>query len=410
MKRNLFLQRYVFVLMLGLSVGLTSCKDDDDPTPEIVTDETAYYIVGEVVSGDRPLAGVKVSVSGQVVTTGTDGLFELKTGNKGNFDVFFSKEGYVGITAKAMIASDAKNKSSVVIKQALTPKSAPVHVAANKETEIRSETEPFSLLIPEGALMENMDITITPIIPGVQPIASSGTVSASLICLDMEPDGLTFDKPVELKLDNPMGDAVAFSNLRHVVVSNGVRKDAGEVVYDEDQGCYIAKINGFSQHSFEIAANASTDGTTTEALDTKVIDNLGNMSAKNETISVKQKYGWSIHGNLTSMLKSSYPNLPDATINALAANFTTAVSSLMGSNPGTGELNLTMPFHVSGDTKLTIEVLAQIENKSFSFPLIFENGNLDWFNVSVKQYVGTEIKTTYQYGNTHTDHSGGSGN
>ncbi|MDR1381440.1 MAG: hypothetical protein LBJ47_08185, partial [Tannerella sp.] len=168
-------------------------------------------------------------------------------------------------------------------------------------------------------------------------------------------------------------------------------------------------LTGFSDHYFVIGANVSQGNAGTEILDTKVIDNLGSPAAASQNITVQQKYGWVIDGNLTSSLKSKYPTLPDATINALASSFTSATASVMGSNPGLGELNLTIPFNVSGDTKLTVEIVAQTLSNAFSFPLIFENGTLDWFEVSVKKYTGTEIRTTYQYGSSHTDHSGGSG-
>jgi hypothetical protein len=343
------------------------------------------------------------------VTTGTNGVFELEVEQKGDYTVAFSKNGYVSVNVYASIASGAKNKASFAIRQELTKKKDPVRVTPEENKDITDEAEGVTLHISAGALKNAADISMTPFIPGESKVAN-GAVSASLISLNLEPDGLTFEKPVELLLKNPMGDGVAFGNMKHMVEkSDGKKEEAGDVVYDSALNSYKITLTGFSNHSFAIATNASSAGAGAETIATEVIDNLGNPAATSKSVTVSQKYGWTMNGDVRSSLKSKYPNLPDATIDALASGIISAVSSLMGSTPGAGELSLIMPFNVSGDTKLTIEVLAQTVTRSFSFPLIFADGGLQWFEVSTKKYTGTEIKTTYQYGNRHTDHSGGSG-
>lgn len=409
MKKNLFLLSWLIVATLSIGVGITSCNKDDDPEPEIVTDKETYYIVGEVVGNGSPLEGVKVTAGDKDVTTGADGLFELEMEKKGDYTVAFSKNGYVSVNAYASIASSAKNKASFAIKQELTKKKDPVNVKPNEDKDITDEEDGVTLHIPAGALKNATDIGMTPFIPGESKIAN-GAVSASLISLNLEPDGLTFEKPVEVLLKNPMGSSVAFGNMKHMVEkSDGKKEQAGIVEYDKDKNCYKMTLTGFSKHSFEITTNASSGGSATETIATEIIDNLGNPAATSKSVIISQKYGWTMNGDVKNSLKSQYPTLPDATIDVLASGIISAVTSLMGGAQGTGELKLTMPFNVSGDTKLTIEALAQTEIKKFSFPLIFADGGLQWFEVSTKRYIGTEIKTTYQYGNMHTDHSGGSG-
>jgi hypothetical protein len=410
MKKNLYLLSWL-IMAAFVGLGITSCnKDDDDPEPEIVTDKEVYYIVGEVVSNGNPVEGVKVATGDKDMTTGTDGVFKLEVEKKGDYTVAFSKSGYVSVNTYALIASGAKNKASFAIKQELTKKKDPVKVTPDEEKDITDEEKGVTLHIPEGALKNATDIVMTPFTPGESKIATNGAVSASLISLYLEPDGLTFEKPVELLLKNPMGDRVAFDNMKHIVEkSDGKKEEIGDIEYDKDKNCYKAMLTGFSNHSLEITTNASSGGTGTEAIATEIIDNLGYPAATSKSVSISQKYGWTMIGDVKSSLKSQYPGLQDATIEALASNITSAVSSLMGSAQGTGELSLTTPFNVSGDTKLTFEVQAQTETKKFSFPLIFADGGSQRFEVSAKKYTGTEIKTTYQYGNTHTDHSGGSG-
>ncbi|MDR1371580.1 MAG: carboxypeptidase-like regulatory domain-containing protein [Dysgonamonadaceae bacterium] len=397
-------------MVLGLSIGVTSCTVDEIPAPEIVQNETAYYVIGEVVSNGQPLEGVKVSACacGTGATTGSDGKFELKLAAVGKYAVTFAKDGYVNVSSAVTIASNAKNRTSVAIRQELTKKNAPVAVnpnAARLITEFQltgNESDDILLDIPSGSVTTATSISMTPFIPG-----TTSDLGASLVALNLEPDGQTFANPVDLKVKNPMAAAgVRFNKVTHVVEKNGVTQKFNDVTYDA--GYYTAKLSGFSNHYFVIGANVSQGSVGTEVLSTEEINNLGSPFSVSQNITVQQKYGWVIDGNLTSSLKSKY-NLPDATINALASSFTSATTSVMGSNPGSGELSLTMPFNVSGDMKLTVEIVAQTLSNTFSFPLIFDNGTLDWFEVSVKKYTGTEIRTTYQSGSLHPDHSGGSG-
>ena len=58
------------LLLSATTLGMSSCSDDDEErTPEIVTDPIAenvtYYIVGRTMEGTTPLSGVTVSVDGQ---------------------------------------------------------------------------------------------------------------------------------------------------------------------------------------------------------------------------------------------------------------------------------------------------------------------------------------------------------
>lgn len=397
-----------FVLVFGVSIGLTSCKKDDAPTPEIVKDEVAYYIVGEVISDEKPLDGVTVSASGQEATTGADGTFELKVTQKGDFNVSFAKTGYITVTAEASIASNAQSKTSTAIRQTLTKKDDPVTIQPDEDVTITHDHTGITLFAPAGSVKEPVDITMTSFIPGMKKI-KSGSASLSLATLNLEPDGLTFENPIEISLANPAGEAVRFGNLKHAIERSSSQEEVDDVTYDNEANAHKMALSGFSNHAFVIAATIGAPASTTELLDTKVIDNLGKMSAKSETVSMTQKYGWTMDEGLAATLKASYPVLTDASVNSLVASFTTAVSSVMGSTPGTGELSLSIPFYVSGDTKLTIEFLARLETITFSFPLIFVDGGLEWVNVTAKRYTGTDVRTTYQYGSSHTDHTGGSG-
>ena len=409
MKKKLSLFSYLLFVALVCSTVLSSCKGKDDPmVPEITSDETAYYIVGEVLSDGKALEGVTVKADSEEASTDSDGVFELKLTKKGDYAVSFSKAGYVAISSDVVISSDANNKSSVIIRQVLAKKNDPVRVVPDENAEIGDESAGVSMFIPAGAVKEAVDISMTPFTPGQKKL-SDGAVSANLLSLNMEPDGLVFDKPVEVFLSNPIAGGIAFGNLKHTVEENGVLKELDEVFYDDEKGAYKAILTGFSNHSFTISANASNGGAGTESLATTVIDNLGNVASVTEVVTTTQKFGWTISGDIAASIKSQYPSLPDATISSLASSVTSAVSSMMGSSPGVGEMSLTIPFNVSGDVKQSIEFSAKIENQTFSFPIILADGGLDFVSVSTSKYVGSEVNITYEYGSSHTDHSGGSG-
>ncbi len=408
--KSILLNRFmIFILLSGLIINMNSCKDKDEPTPEIVTENEVYFVIGEVLQGGKPLEGVKVSTSDKESTTDANGNFELELSKKGDYSVVFEKAGYVSITSKVTINSNAKNKASVAIKQELTKKHEPFLITPEMEEE-RSEpvNANISLDIPSGAVKESVEVYMTEFIPSSQTI-QTGTINASLLSLNLEPDGLVFEKPVKISLKNPMRGEVRFDDLIHIKETNGVRQELGKTSYNADTHSYESYLSGFSNHYFVINTNVSSSSVSTELLDTEVIDNLGNMSARDESITMAQKYGWTFDGDLAGSIRSKYPTLTDASVNGLVSNISTAVASIMGSSAGVGTLNLSIPFRVSGDIKVTINFNAQVQNDTFSFPLIFVDGNLDWFEVSVKKYLGTEVSTTYQYGSSHTDHSGGSG-
>ena len=62
-KKNFWSAVLAMGLAATLSVGFVGCSDDDEPTPEIVTDnpldKEVYYIAGKVTEGGKSLEGVE---------------------------------------------------------------------------------------------------------------------------------------------------------------------------------------------------------------------------------------------------------------------------------------------------------------------------------------------------------------
>lgn len=148
-------------------------------------------------------------------------------------------------------------------------------------------------------------------------------------------------------------------------------------------------------------------GSTNENLDEVSIDNLGKMTAIEGTVTGKQKFGWEIDGNLSDLLKAQFPSLSSTDIEGLADAVSGAISSSKGVPAGVSESTLSLgTAKVSGDAKMTVSFAAVIKSTTGTFNLIYQ-GKPATISVPVKTYNGISTKISYQYGSSHTDHSGG---
>ena len=142
-KKNFWSAVLAMGLAATLSVGFVGCSDDDEPTPEIVTDnpldKEVYYIAGKVTEGGKSLEGVEVSTSGKSVKTAADGTYQLAMDKVGIYVVTFAKDGYVTVTADAMIPSGTPKQGSISLSQTLTSLAASVTVSADKDAVVYDE-------------------------------------------------------------------------------------------------------------------------------------------------------------------------------------------------------------------------------------------------------------------------------
>lgn len=397
-----------FCMLAAISIGSISCRKSE-PTPEIVTnplDAVAYYIVGHVHDGTNGLSGVKVSTSGVEATTDANGEFKLDVKTKGNHLIEFSKNGYIPVSADATIASSATKRSSVMMTQVMTKANDPVVVNPDREVVITGgTTSPASLTFPIGAVKEATGVTVTEFVGG----AKKSPTHISLSMLNCQPDGLSFDVPVQVSIKNQTSNAIHFVDVLHFIEKNGVWKQTGTASYDANDNAYTTKLNSFSNHSFGPAHQVVSSGTSKENLDEIVVDNLNNMAVKEAEIKGAQKMGWEINGDLKALLKAKFPSLTDSDITALATTIQHAIASTKGSTPGVHQSTISFgKAKVSGDTKMTLTLLSDVHTENIAFELAAQNSSSN-FEVPVKTYSGVSAKITYQYGPTRTDHSGGGG-
>ena len=385
MKKKVFIFSLILITLCSGFI-FSSCNGNDDPDPEIV-DEIVYYITGEVNSEGKALEGVTVKVADHEILTDTNGSFQFELPEKGNYKVYFSKSGYVTVSSDAFFSSDAKNRTGIILKQVLAKKVEPVKVDSDKNVEVLNESAGISLFIPEGALKESTDISVTPFIPGVKN-NTNGKVSITLLSLNMEPDGLKFDKPVEISFSNPMSSNMVFDNIKHMVEENGILKEVGGVTYDKETNSYKAILEGFSIHSFMLSSIDAIAGPTPGEdvlISTALINNLGNPAFITPTVNGTLATGWMINDDNNELSPQDISDI------------STAMSSIVGgSQPGISYQPTTTSAYALPNSIFRVEFWVKTETYTVTV------GDV---TVDIVVYTGFEIKII----DVTAEHSGGAG-
>lgn len=391
-------------LAATLSVGFVGCSDDDEPTPEIVTDnpldKEVYYIAGKVTDGSAALEGVEVSTSGKSAKTAADGTYQLAMDKIGTYVVTFAKDGYVGVSADAVILSGTPKQGSISLSQALTSLATPVTVSADQDTIVYDErTHVAELAVPAGAVKEDTEITMTEYLKGAKAEADH----ASLSTINCTPDGLKFEKSVEVTVKN----AISFADVKHFVEDGNAWKEMGTADFDADRNVYACSLDGFSNHSFGPVYSVSDAGSSTENLSTVTIDNLGKMAAAEQEVTGKQKIGWEIQGDLKQLLGSAFSALSGSDLESLVNQLNAAITSTKGSAAGVEEIPFSLgTAKVDGDQKVTIDMKAKKKLSSFSVNFNYQGRTVP-FSVEIATYAGVSTTITKEGGASHPAHGGG---
>lgn len=354
-------------LVIG-GMTFNSCKDDEEsPVPEIVEnplEKEAYFITGKVTDGTNPLKEATVTTGNLSVKTDADGGYQLEVDKKGSFDLNFEKDGYIAIKGQVTIDSKAAKGAIVSYSQALTKKAEPVKVDPAKESKVAPSTD-LDVTIPAGAVKEETEITMTPFVPAAdkeaqkaaEKVVSSGattpvTVSTtmSLASINCEPDGLKFEKPVEVKLKaSEAAGGVYFTKARHYV--NGA--DNGTANYDASSNSYVITLNGFSVHEVKVATDLSVSAAN-ESLHSEVIDNIGKTAPVSKKITFKVKQGWKIASKSAGVTGD------------VEAKLMAAVTNTLSSKEGVSETEMEKEVAVSGDVKMTVAYSQSLVSYTFA--------------------------------------------
>lgn len=280
-----------------------SCKDDEvEPVPEIVEnplEKEAYFITGKVTDGANALADVAVSAGSVSAKTDAAGTYLIEVSKKGTFELSFAKDGYITIGNEVTINNDTDKGTIVSYSQILTKKADAVKADPEKDTRF-AITSKADALILAGAVEKETDVTITSFVPATdkelkkvadKAVSTSstqeGSTTLSLASFYCEPDGITFKKPLEIKVNaTAASDGTYFADVKHVV--NG--KESGEVEYDDTDHSYTLLLDGFSVHELKVSTDLSVEPDS-EELFSQEVNNLGQTAAVSKDFSFNYERG-----------------------------------------------------------------------------------------------------------------------
>lgn len=394
------------LLLSATTLGMSSCSDDDEErTPEIVTDPIAenvtYYIVGRTMEGTTPLSGVTVSVDGQeAVETDNSGLFKISVNGKQTYTVKATKDNYLGMTATVSIPSNAENRSSVTADFVLTPKATTATLPANNEEAVIDETgdvgtisniEKAGIQVPANTVDTNTDVTVTPYV-------ASNSETTSIMNLYIETSNEVPANNITLAVENASSQYY-FTDVEVYKESDMSRAESqlGEAEYKSDTQTYqyVMKDGTLEgDYSFRIDAARQESGEQNEPVADaeNTVDNSGNFNAMNNvTINYSAPMGW------------EYVTAPESTVvgnDPISEQINNAIIASEGPQ-GVYNVNFSEQTNISGNHILYWNVESTYTTVNYTFAL--NDGQS--VTVTVKKYTGAK----FDYRIEDADgHSGGS--
>ena len=397
MKKKIYIYNYSLLVTLCCLFTISSCNGIDDPPQINLTNETVYYIIGEVYSEEKALEGVTVKIAnGSEVLTDANGSFKFKLLEKGEYKVSFSKNGYVTVSSNVLFNSEANVISTRFLNQSLVKKNEPIRVEPDKDTEINIESAGVSLIIPAGALNEATDISVTPYFQ-----ENNLNTYIYLLSLNIEPYDLKFNKPLKLFFSKSMGENYSYFEVKHLVSEDGVLKDEGIITYNSEKEGYEVELKSFSNHMIAIPININTTALRGNRLGHFETNNINGSSDKmSDVFSFYYLSGWGVEGGYTlyDWLNINLPAQAKPFINNYIAEIMGALS-LPGGNQATSTLgqggggqNVSAGWRIAYDVYQEYEYLLPytLYNSTIGFPI----------TVPLVQFTGFEIVYAY-------DHHGG---
>lgn len=388
-------------LIVG-TLFFSSCKKDEvEPVPEIVEnplEKEAHFIIGMITDGVNALADVTVSAGNESATTDAKGVYQIKVAKEGTYELSIVKEGYISIKKDVTISNGANKGTIIFYSQILTKKAASIKVSPEKDVQVTS-SEGISVAIPVGAVKTETFVTIASFVPAADktardvadkavssgsttPVKASTTMSfASLHC---EPDGLIFEKPLEVKVKaEEVAEGVYFTKTKHYI--NGTEE--GDAVLDAASNSYLLALKGFSVHEMEIVTDLSVEASN-ESVYSEVIDNLGKTASVSKDISLKMNHGWKII------------SMSSGVTGEIEAKMMTALKNILSSSEGISEIEISKKVAVSGDVKMTILFTQALIKYTFEFET-----NKGVESIVVEQYATVAQSIEKEQGNMKPGHN-----
>lgn len=390
------------LLLSATTLSTTACSDDDEErTPEIVTDplaeNVAYYIVGRTMEGTTPLSGVTISVDGQEsVETDNSGLFRISVNGKQTYTVKATKDNYLGMTATVSIPNNAENRSSVTANFVLTPKATTATLPANNNEVVIDETgevetiasiEEAGIQVPANKVETNTDVTVTPYL-------ASNSATTSIMNMYIETSNEVQANAIKLAVRNASSQ-YNFTNVEVYKESDMSRAESqpSEAVYNAETQTYQYELQeGILEgdYSFRIDAARQESGEQNEPIKDaeNTVDNSGNFNAMNNvTINYSAPMGW------------EYVTAPESTVgnDPICEQINNAIVASEGPQ-GVYNVNYSEQTSISGNHILYWNVESTYKTINYTFNL--NNGQT--VTVTVKKYTGTKFDYRIENANGHS--------
>ena len=345
------------VIALVVSVALTGCSQSDDPNYEDVIPPTVS-VAPATVSGivkaksGAPVSGAVVKLGTLSAITDTDGYVEFKDVAAGTYTLTVTAEGMSDYEGTIVVESNTVTRN-VTFYAGLTSEEAIVTqaITAAEGGEIATETEalegnekaevPVVVEIPEEALSEDAEITVTPfydeseVTPFVAPTRALSKKSVGSAVM-----GITITTTLQnvvIKKPIPVTYTVDESLIEVATVKKLVNGEWVEIDKTVEAGKLTFSVDAFTSYGVflpSIDISVSKSATNALVFDRDVWDNLyGSSSQYVNEASFQYKIGTQLGSTGTTVLLALL-------IEKLAALYGATVKEVKGTYP----LNVTLPI------------------------------------------------------------------
>lgn len=253
---------------------------------DIIPDSTEFtitaatgFINGWVVdaSNDQPLGGVAVTVEGieGVAYSNNEGIFNFPVDPENQlqeFQITLQKQNYTKAYRSLLVRTQ---RDSTVEEVRLTPLDDAVTVIGSQGGTHVNSTGNIEITVPAGALSEEASISVTEFHRGEDLGGVLPEISFFTYAMDFQPDGLTFDKPITVRMENTRGFAPGSEiPVGHFSETTRVWEHIGMAVVDESGDYLIAEnmIDHFSSVDINYPIDLPPGAFGDEVIDNRTAD------------------------------------------------------------------------------------------------------------------------------------------
>ncbi|MFA7288723.1 MAG: hypothetical protein WC055_07560 [Melioribacteraceae bacterium] len=236
-------------ILLFISIGIfNSCElKDAEPTgPVSDSINDIKFISGKVITEDTGfgIPGVSIMINGIEVISDSSGNFDYNMIMIGKFSVSLSKSGYIPITREINIP-DAKDGKSFLLFLSMIKKYSGVAINSAATYTITNK-EGLSLLINQGSLSGNTNISITPLYgAGIPVINKMGKYIFGEVLIEAD-NNVSINSPLYLRMpyDIPLLHAGNWKAGIWDPVTNTITKEI-PIRFESSSRQWVADISQF---------------------------------------------------------------------------------------------------------------------------------------------------------------------